>query len=140
MDTSSSSLKKLNVVDMLDAEDIQYVEVPVPEWGGEVRLGSVTAGDMLDEIEASSRNGDREGTIRLVVRSLVNADGSRVPQDQVEDLVKKFKKKDVRVMNRLAEAALSLNGVRTDRTESKNGSGETSSDVSPTASQLPAAS
>jgi hypothetical protein len=129
----------LSIDDMLDAADIQYVTVPVPEWGGEVRLGSISAGDMLDEIEATQAKGDRESTIRLVVRSVVDADGARIPPESVEAFVAKFKKKDIRVMNRLAEAALKLNGVPT-RLDAKNGSGETISVVSPIVSQPPAAS
>jgi hypothetical protein len=132
--------KSLSITAMLDAEDIQYVVVSVPEWGGEVRLGSVSAGDMIDELEVASIKGNREAMVRLVVRSLVNEDGSRVPVDQVEDLVTKFRKKDIRVMNRLAEAALKLNSVPLDREDSKNVSGETASVVSPIASQPPAAS
>jgi hypothetical protein len=140
VETTVPVTSPLSIDQMLESADIQYITVSVPEWGGEVRLGSITAGDMLNEIDQSKILGDRESTIRLIVRSIVGPDGERVPSADVEPFVQRFLKKDIRVINRLAEAALRLNGVGIKANELKNASGEATSDASPTNSQPPAVS
>lgn len=121
--------KLLSLDDMLSAEDIQYVEVPTPEWGGKVRLGSLSAGEMMTFIETSEGPERQTSGLRLIVRSLVDADGNRIGSDKY---LESFKKKDAKVINRLVKAILELNGmdVKAQAAE-KNDSGGTASVVSP---------
>jgi hypothetical protein len=125
--------KILSIQEMLDADDVEYVVVPVPEWGGSVRFGSIDAGSMLEFVERNAApGGNKDSMIRLIVQCLVDADGVRVPDDEIEAKIALFKKKDVRVINRLAEAALTLNGGKVAPVIVKNALSEADSDASRT--------
>lgn len=100
--------KFLSLDEMLDANDIQFIEVDTPEWGGTVRLGSLTAGEMLTFIETSEGPAKANAGLRLIVRSLVDAEGNRLGTDKH---LEAFKKKDAKVVNRLVKAILTLNGM-----------------------------
>lgn len=90
---------------------VRYVLVPVPEWKGLVRLGSVRSHIALEFIEGV---GDLAGrTCRFVAESVVDAKGRRIPN--IERAVRVFRNKDARVIQRLKEAAMRLNGFFVDR-------------------------
>lgn len=58
----------LNREGILGADDMQTKDVPVPEWGGEVRIRMLT-GTERDAFEASTIEQRKDGTTR---RNLVN--------------------------------------------------------------------
>lgn len=75
--------------DILKADDIETREVPVPEWGGTVRVRALTGKDR-DAYEASCMQERAKGQMvrnlanvraKLVVRSIVDDDGNRIFQD-----------------------------------------------------------
>lgn len=97
------------------AEDIQVIDVPVPEWGGEVRMRGLT-GRERDDFEAKSvvqKGSDRQVNIRnlrarLVAACAVNEDGSALfePSD-----VMHLGQKSAVALERLFDAARKLSGM-----------------------------
>lgn len=127
-------LSTLSIDQMLEAEDVQYVIVPVPEWKGKVRLASVSAAVMMDFVEANQdKMKAKDANVRLIVQSIVDDDGVRLADEvQLDFLIARFKKKDVRVMNRLMDAVMALNEIKITKAEVKNVLSEVPGDATPT--------
>lgn len=118
-------MKLLNADEILDKDDSQYEDVPVPEWGGTVRVRSMTADerDAFDEsITKISHNGKGQTReiimkgirAKLVARSLIDDKGDRLFTDaQVETLGKK----NATVLDRLFAIAQRLSGLSKDDVE-----------------------
>lgn len=88
---------------ILDAKDLQTEDVPVPEWGGEVRIRMLT-GEERDAFEASmvelkkdgSAKANRENVrARLLVLCIVNENGEQM-----------FNRADIKLLGRKSAAAL----------------------------------
>ncbi len=88
---------------ILDADDLKTEEVPVPEWGGEVLIRSLT-GEQRDEYESSMFEMKKDGTprqnlanvrARLVMLCIVNEQGEQM-----------FNKADIKLLGRKSAAAL----------------------------------
>jgi hypothetical protein len=116
-------------------DDIRYDEVPCPEWGGEVRIGSLTAEDITSWLEAGDDPKKKQAQgLRLMVKSLVNSENGRVPEENQEALVEALKKKNAGVVNRIIKGVRKLNGLDAAEQEAaKNASGGTDSVGSPSA-------
>lgn len=103
------------------AQDITFEDVPVPEWGGEIRLRGL-AGDERDDFEAKSlikRKGTREVNLknlraRLIAACAINEDGS--PMFGPGDVLKLGTKSAVPI-ERLFKAAQKLSGMSDDDVE-----------------------
>lgn len=101
---------------ILDAKDLQTEDVPVPEWGGEVRIRMLT-GEERDAFEASmvelkkdgSAKANRENVrARLLVLCIVNENGEQMfNRADIKLLGRKSAKALERVINRANE----LNGI-----------------------------
>lgn len=101
---------------ILGAEDIGTEDVPVPEWGGTVRVRGLS-GRERDAYEAAmvqiSANGARRVTMDniragLVARSVVDAEGNRLFSD--ED-VKALGEKSGAALDRVWDVARRLSGL-----------------------------
>lgn len=111
-DTSSGGY--LGRVQIMDAPSRTYDDVAVPEWGGKVRVQSLTA-EERDEWEISITNDDipREKRLanlraRLVVRTVVDGDGALL--FNVED-AKPLGQKSAAVVERVFMTAAKLSGI-----------------------------
>jgi hypothetical protein len=93
------------VDDMLAAEDVEYTTVP--GWSGTIRIGSLTAGDMIEWSEANEGEAKRTAGLRLIVKSLVNSDGKRIGQDRH---IPQLRAKSHKVTESIVKAILKLNG------------------------------
>jgi hypothetical protein len=113
----------------LQPEDVSYIIVRTPEWGGSVRLASAPAEAVLDFLESSQSVASRN--LRLLVRSIVDKDGKRVRPVDVNRRIAAFRRKDGKTVQRLVEAAIELNGVYEERKLIKNASGEVATAASP---------
>lgn len=96
---------------ILDADDLSYDDVDVPEWGGTVRVRALTGAER-DRFEASIAGGKKPSydnfRSKLVVASVVDADGERLfTQADVQLLGKK----SAAALNRVFEAAQRLSGL-----------------------------
>lgn len=109
-DFSVNGIKRmLSVDEMLAAPDVQYREVEA--WGGIVRLGSLNAEEMIEFVEQNEdAKAKRVAGVRMIVRSLVNAEGDRIGK---QEHVEMFLKKDAATTNKLVEAVMELNGLKT---------------------------
>jgi hypothetical protein len=140
-----SEKKQLSFDEYIAAEDTRYDEVETKT--GIMKLGSVSSKDILEWFD---ENNDpvkkRFAGLRLVVKSIINPDGSRIPEDQREAAVAKLAEHDSFENGRLSQACLALNGLRVKKPDEKgalvkdpNGSSEAPSGASPTGSPLPQA-
>lgn len=112
-------------------DDVQFKEISVPEWRGSIRIGSLTADDMIAWSESNDDPAQkRVAGINLLVKSLVDANGHRIG---TEAFTAKFKRSSHTLINRLCQEVLAFNGM-TARAQGavKNGSGEAVPDASPT--------
>jgi hypothetical protein len=108
----------LNRSQILEAEDRQYDTVDCPEWGGEVRLRSIS-GRQRDDYEQSmleQRGNDRKVNMRnarakLIVLCAVDEAGQ--PLFTTED-VRRLGAKNARPLDRLFDACQKLAGLSED--------------------------
>lgn len=94
-----------SVDDMLAAEDVEYATIP--GWNGTIRVGSLTAGDMIQWSESNEGEAKREAGLRLIVKSLVNSRGQRIGNEKHIPL---FRAKSHKVTESIVKAILKLNG------------------------------
>lgn len=100
---------------ILASNDLAFEEVEVPEWGGSVRVRSLTGWER-DQFEASitkRRGTDFEMNLvnaraKLVVLTVVDAEGNRVFSD---DDVLDLGKKSAVALNRIFLVAQKLSGL-----------------------------
>jgi hypothetical protein len=106
------------------ANSTRYVEVE--GYGGIIRLGTLRTADMIEWVESNEdATKSRFAGLRLLVKSIVDADGNRIPTEQFEDYLEAFKNKDAKENGVLVGAALKLNGFDSaSRQARKNDSGE----------------
>lgn len=123
---------------ILAAEDLPYREVDVPEWGGTVRLRTMS-GTERDAWEASmvQQNGKvrkvNTANIRakLLALALVDEEGARLFDDAD---IRLLGAKSAKVMDRLFDVARELNGLSEDDVEElAEGFGDAQSDASTSA-------
>lgn len=101
---------------ILDADDLKTEDVSVPEWGGSVRLRTLTGGER-DKFEADSMSLNKKGNpqmnlinmrARLVALCAIDDAGARMFADSE---VTKLGSKSAMAINRLFDAARKLNGM-----------------------------
>ena len=99
---------------ILQADDLQYETVEVPEWGGAVRVRGMT-GTERDAYTESSMVDARTGevtladmTSRLLVRTLVDEEGDRLFSDAD---VRALGRKSGAALDRVARVAQRLSGL-----------------------------
>lgn len=105
----------LNRDQILEADDREYDTVPCPEWGGDVRLRSIT-GTQRDAYEQSLINGNgadrkmnlRNARVKLIVLSAVDETGR--PLFNSDD-VNQLGRKNAAPIDRLFDAARKLAGM-----------------------------
>lgn len=103
---------------ILAAEDTQYEDVPVSEWGGTVRVKSLM-GNERDALEASLIQGKGKNAnvnlanlrAKLVARSCVDENGKRIFED---DDIPALGRKSAAALNRVYEVAQRLSGITQD--------------------------
>jgi len=110
---------------IFSADDIKTVDVEVPEWGGTVRLASMSAAarDEYEQMLFRSRDGETIHNLRatLVSCCLVDEAGNLLmgPSEVAE-----LGKKSGRVLGRLFDAAQRVNGMtEADLEDAKGNSG-----------------
>jgi hypothetical protein len=88
---------------ILNANDMKTEDVPVPEWGGEVRIRTLT-GTERDEFEASMVEMKKDGSAkrnvenvraRLLILCIINERGEQM-----------FNRADIKLLGRKSAAAL----------------------------------
>lgn len=97
---------------ILDTQDMKFEIVAVPEWGGNVRIRTMS-GEERDAFESSiAGEGKKMNTqnirAKLVMLTVVNAAGDRIfTKEQIEALGKK----SAAALNRVYEASAKLSAI-----------------------------
>lgn len=100
---------------ILAVNDVQFEDVAVPEWGGTVRVKSLS-GSERDALEASMIEGKGKNAnvnlanlrAKLVARSIVDGEGRRIFEDTD---IAELGKKSAAALNRVYEVAQRLSGI-----------------------------
>lgn len=109
----------LSIEQIISVDDRKTTDVPCPEWGGEVRLRSLT-GSERDELEHSQRRRanampDNRGLRKRLIRmSAINKDGSPMFDEKT---IKELERKNAAVLDRLFGEAMKLAGLSDDDVE-----------------------
>lgn len=100
------------------ASEVTYKNIEGFKPGKMIRIGSVTAGDMIEWSEANETEAKRTAGLRLITKSLVNSKGQRISSDR--DILK-LRQMRHDVTERIVKEILDLNkmGLKQDK-ESKN--------------------
>lgn len=91
------------------AEDIEYAFVEGFKPGHPFRIGSLTAGDLIEWSEANEGEAKRTAGLRLICKSLVNSKGERYATDPKN--IDVFRKKNHKTTERIVTDILKLNGM-----------------------------
>jgi hypothetical protein len=105
----------LNRDAILTADDMKTIDIEVPEWGGDVRLRTLTGGerdkfesDMIDQRGKNNKMNLVNLRARLVALCAVDEGGKRMFGDNE---VTKLGSKNAAVLDKLFTAAQKLNGM-----------------------------
>lgn len=137
-----SDKKVLSFTDYLAEPDVRFDNVETSR--GEITLGSVSSADIIEWFEENDDTArQRFAGLRLLVKSFVNPDGTRIGDglDEAglraarEAAVQRFAQHDALENGKLVSRCMVLNGLKPKLKEdpaSKNGSSEVPSGASPT--------
>ena len=100
--------KYLNAESILAAEDFKYAEVDCPEWGGTVRVGSLSGGQRAQITQRVNDKQLDELDELLAVMACVDEDGSRIFTNKD---IASLKKKSAAVVTRIAKKVLEISGI-----------------------------
>lgn len=112
---------------ILDASDLPTMDVDVPEWGGTVRIGSMTAGDRnaIEEAfhAAKAKGRDIPANLRELIVSLCVVDASGQRMFSSADMAA-LSKKSAAAVSRIADAAMAFNRLSGEALEEARGNSE----------------
>lgn len=120
-------LPVMSLDEILDAQGVEYREVAA--WGGrKIGIMSITAGEVLEWIDEREGPNKRESGLRLIARSLVGPDRTRICKSKVDEerMIESLKGKDSRTCNAITLEIIDLNGIAAKPADVKNDSGATS--------------
>lgn len=105
----------LNKDQILTAEDLPFRDIEVPEWGGTVRVRTMTAAEgteFMEIIEAKAGEKGAQQFLRekLLVMTLVDEKGARIfSMDDIAAL----RGKSPAILNKLFAESAGINGMKT---------------------------
>jgi hypothetical protein len=113
----------LSADQILGAEDLGFEDVPVPEWGGTVRVRELT-GTERDKMEASMAGASGRPSpekltgfrARLAAAALVDEQGKRLFRSDAE--TRRLGEKSATALQRVCDVAMRLSGL-TDEDQSE---------------------
>lgn len=94
--------------EFLSEPDIEYAEIPGFTPGRKIRVGSLSAGDLIEWSEANETEAKRTAGLRLIVKSMVNSKNERIGTDKD---IPKLRIKSHKVTERIVKEILKLNGM-----------------------------
>lgn len=95
--------------EILGADDVEYKVIPGFKAGQTLRIGSLTAGDLIEWSEANEGEAKRTAGLRLITKSLVNNDNVRYADDPKN--IQAFKAKTHKATENIVKEILKLNGM-----------------------------
>lgn len=101
--------------------DVEYATVPGFKPGEFVRIGSVTAGDMIVWSEANEGEAKRTAGLRLICKSLVGPAPENIRYADDDKNIPKFRAMRHKETERIVKEILKLNGMQVkDEEKAKN--------------------
>lgn len=95
---------------ILGADDRNNTTVEVPEWGGSVKVRSMSGAEAEKYTEIVSEE-DRSGVANLALLiAMCAVDGDNKAMFPNEDDIKALANKDINVLNTVAQACMKVNG------------------------------
>lgn len=91
------------------ATGVEYATIEGFQPGKKIRIGSVTAGDIIEWSEANEGEAKKNAGIRLIMKSIVNAKGERIAEDPKN--IQKFRMMRHKDTERIVKEILKLNGM-----------------------------
>ena len=114
----------LTAAAILQAEDFVYDDVECPEWGGTVRIRSLSGAQRVT-LRKAIDNGNDNVDEMLCVMAIVDDDGNRIfDQKQIAEL----SRKNTKAISRVAIRVLEISGMRNPEksvSDAEKNSGET---------------
>ena len=106
--------KYLTAESILAAEDFKYADLEIPEWGGLVRIRSLSGGQrsIINQRVQEKNTEDLEEL--LVVMACVNEDGGRIFTNQD---IPALKKKANSAITRIAKKIMEISGIGNEAAE-----------------------
>lgn len=98
------------------AQDLQFIDVDVPEWGGQVRVKAMSAIDRINFEKEQKDLSSSELIIRLVLLACIKEDGSKLFNE--EDL-ESLQEKSPTVILKIFNEAVKLNTLNDELLEEK---------------------
>jgi hypothetical protein len=102
-----ATAKILTAEDILNADDVEYKKVLVPEWGGAIRLKIMSAADAIRFNRMPNRD---EAIVQILAFCACDEDGKLLFTSAKQ--VEKLREKNIKVFSRLQDACLELNGFK----------------------------
>lgn len=103
----------MSIEDFLE-DDTEYAEIPGLKDGQVVRIKSLTAGDIIEWSEASEGEAKRTAGLRLIIRSVVDAEGKLLMDDTY---ISTLRKKSHKITERIVREILRHNGMQVKQQE-----------------------
>lgn len=103
----------LTIAEIETSRDADYVTISVPEWGGNLRLQSVTSEMVVTALKGMESGNNLTSMMELLVQSFVDAQGKRQVTDpeKIKAVAVALLKKEVKVIERLMRAMMALNNI-----------------------------
>lgn len=98
-----------SIDDLLAADEVKYALIPVGDKGKKLRIGSLTAGAMLNWTEANEGDQKKTAGLRMIKDSMVDKDGKRIGTDAD---IEKLKTLGHKTCEEILEHVLKLNGLK----------------------------
>ena len=97
---------------ILTRDDFHYEEIEVPEWGGSLRLKSLSGGERSKIIKLSQQQKDTADGVfeQCIILSAVDGEGRRIFEDD-EATRKVLQSKDAGVTRRIGQKVLEISGL-----------------------------
>lgn len=104
-----------NANTILQKDDFHYEEIEVPEWGGTLRLKSLSGTERTAIIKLLNQKKDTADGVyeKAIIFSAVNADGGKIFEDNASTLAI-LQSKDAAVTQRIGAEVMKLSGLSAD--------------------------
>ncbi|MES2360076.1 MAG: hypothetical protein V4529_17175 [Gemmatimonadota bacterium] len=107
---TEAALTQIDSMDeILSSDDVEFVTIEGFTKNKPFRIGSLTAGDLIEWSEANEGEAKRTAGLRLICKSLVNSKNERFASDSKNIAV--FRLKSHKVTERIVKEILALNGM-----------------------------
>lgn len=92
-------------------DDIEYAVIDGFKPGEKFRIGSLTAGDLIEWSEANDGEAKRTAGLRLITKSLVGPEPGNVRYADDPKNIARFRARNHKVTERIVKEILKLNGM-----------------------------